>query len=230
MGPRQALACAAIAAFALASCGNDGESSPGTVVCDRIDVTQELERLQDEIEAAERAGDEDAAAMARTDQKAVAACDPDLVELWEQGNRRDGAGIAVLTDSGACGEAFFWAATPAGDRAVTVEVDAGDRSTSAPTEISFSVPAEDVEVEVLSGDDLAVNMCTDAIVESAQPTSTQGAAAGRGQIVIDPPDGEHPDMVRVSGTLTLEDLEAEDGTLFSNVEIRSDQIGGPPRG
>lgn len=62
----------------------EGTSSPGTVICDEIDVYDELRRMQEELTAAESAGDTDTAALLRSNMMAVGACDEELVARWQE--------------------------------------------------------------------------------------------------------------------------------------------------
>lgn len=78
----------------------------------------------------------------------------------------NGSDVA-LTESGACGEAFFWAATPAGDVAVTVTVEADRRSSTERTTIPISLSDPAVIVEVLRGRQMTMNFCTDVISTDA---------------------------------------------------------------
>jgi hypothetical protein len=130
-----------------------------------------------------------------------------------------------LTDSAACGDAYFWVGTPAGDVAVAVTVEARDRSATEGTTIAFSVPDPDVTVSVLRGQDMARNVCTDVIDGASEPTSSVDAVAGEGEIVLGPVDPDGYDSCGTRGTLRLTGLEAPDGTAFAPVEVTSDEIG-----
>ncbi len=129
-----------------------------------------------------------------------------------------------LTQGGACADAFFWASTPSGDVAVTVTVEARDRSTTEPTTIPLSLPQPDATVEVLRGQGMSINFCNDVLDPSAEPTETLGAVAGEGQILLDPNAGPS-EGEPVTGTLSLDGLEAEDGTTFAPIGVTSDSIG-----
>jgi hypothetical protein len=132
-----------------------------------------------------------------------------------------------LTAGGACGDAYFWATTDSGDVAVTVSTDARNRSQVETTTLEFVVPESRVTVEVLEGENLARNFCTDVLDGASEPQSRQQAVAGEGTITLDPvPEG--PDSFScgsVSGELELTGLEAENGTTFAPIRVTSDSIG-----
>jgi hypothetical protein len=131
-----------------------------------------------------------------------------------------------MASGGACGEAYFWATTETGDLAVTVSVDARDRSHEAPTTIDVAVPDAAVEVEILRGHDLARNFCTDVIDAASEPEDRQPAQAGRGQITLDPaPDDLGASCGDLGGELRLDGVIAEDGTTFAPITVTSDAIG-----
>ena len=131
-----------------------------------------------------------------------------------------------LTDGDACGDASFWAATDSGDIAVTVSIDAVDRSSAEALTQDFVLPDAAVSVEVLEGRGMSQNFCTDVVNGSAWPRERQGAVAGEGTIRLDPlPPGEPMGCGSVSGDLELTGLEAEDGTTFAPIRVRSDSIG-----
>jgi hypothetical protein len=130
-----------------------------------------------------------------------------------------------LADSGACGDAFFWAATGPGDLAVTVAVDARDRSAGEPTTRRFSIPAPAVDVSVLSGSDLARNFCTDLPDPSANPAGTQTATDGTGVLAVGPRLADYAGCGHVRGTLSLDGLVAEDGTVFAPIRVTTEAIG-----
>lgn len=82
------LACVTMALGALGACGQEPvRSSPGTVICDEIDVDAEVQRIQSELNAAEEGGDSETAGELRTELWTVGACDPELVEQWEEQNQ-----------------------------------------------------------------------------------------------------------------------------------------------
>ncbi len=132
----------------------------------------------------------------------------------------------ALTKSGACGDAFFWAASADATRAVSVSVNARRRSTTEATTIRFSVPDPKLKVEVLRGHDLDRSMCTD--VPASLPTGRQPAKAGHGIMTLDPRRSPTPtdgQSCGVSGTLTIDDVIAPDGTTFDRTYVHSQQIG-----
>ncbi len=132
-----------------------------------------------------------------------------------------------LTVSGGCGDAFLWATTPKGDLAVTVSVEARDRSGTEPATIPINVPDPDVTVEVLRGTDLARNFCNDTLLRGSRPTDMQAATAGTGSMSLDPSKdpGGYTNCGTTSGRLRLRGLVAEDGTTFTPIDATTDQIG-----
>jgi hypothetical protein len=110
----------------------------------------------------------------------------------------------ALTRSGASAHAYFWAATETGDHPVTVTVDAGERSAQAPTVIRFERPDDGLTIEVLRGESLPRNFCTDVVDPNAEPTATVPATAGHGRITLDPatdpPNGCGPPPARCAPT------------------------------
>lgn len=132
-----------------------------------------------------------------------------------------------LTAGDACGDAYFWATTGSGSVAVTVRIDARDRSTTEVTTEAFTLPDPAVEVEVLEGRDLGRNFCNDVIDTASEPRARQGAVAGEGTITLDPAlEGLDPfGCGSISGQLDLTGLEAEDGTTFAPIRVSSDSIG-----
>jgi hypothetical protein len=124
----------------------------------------------------------------------------------------------VLT--GACADALFWAATPSGDVAVTVRVDARGRSTTERTTIAVTPGGGAATIEILRGRNLHWNLSNDVIDSRAEPASTHRAVAGVGSVALDP---TRP--APVHGSLALDRLMAEDGTRFAPLQIDSDRIG-----
>lgn len=141
----------------------------------------------------------------------IAACGND---------RTSNAAPVRLTRGDACGEAFFWAAMPDGDLAVTVSVDARNRAGDAPTTIDASLPDPRLIVKVIGGENLPRNFCTDVLDQSAEPQSSQGVTGGTAEIVLAPPED-----CGVDGTLRLKGVVAEDGTTFEPVTVRTASIG-----
>ena len=132
-----------------------------------------------------------------------------------------------LTAGDACGDAWFWAATESGDIAVTVSIDAVNRSSAEAMTQDFVLPDGAVTVEVLEGRRMSQNFCTDVINGAAEPRQRQEAVAGEGTIRLDPAlSGFDPmECGSVSGELELTGLEAENGTTFAPIQVRSDSIG-----
>lgn len=132
-----------------------------------------------------------------------------------------------LTAGDACGDAYFWATTDSGDVAVTVSIEARDRSPVEATTLEFVVPDAAVAVEVLEGENLARNFCTDVLDAASEPRGRQEAVAGEGTITLNPVTAG-PDSFScgsVWGELELTGLGAEDGTTFAPIRVTSDSIG-----
>jgi hypothetical protein len=130
-----------------------------------------------------------------------------------------------LTRNGACGEAFFWAATASGDTAVSVAVDLVHRPDGEPTTVRFDLPDPAVDVTVLDGEDVPRNFCTDLPDPSAEPTGTHAASAGEGVATVGPPAAMSTVCGGVAGTLSLDGLVADDGREFAPIRFSSDTIG-----
>lgn len=133
-----------------------------------------------------------------------------------------------LPDSGGCGDAYFWAATADGDVAVTVYADLRSRSASDSTTLEFTIPDETVEIQILRGENLPRNFCTDLADMRSEPTSAAAATAGSGSIRLAPPApclSNGTDVVAAQGDLSLTDLVAEDGTKFAPVSVSTHYIG-----
>lgn len=134
--------------------------------------------------------------------------------------------LVSLTQGDACGEAFFWAATKKGDTAVTVTIAAEPRSFVDDSYFSLTEYNIDLYVSVLRGKHLERNFCTDVIMGNWQPTSSQKAVKGTGEIVLGPASvhvGQGCGKTR--GSLKLDGLVAEDGTRFAPITVESQNIG-----
>jgi hypothetical protein len=132
-----------------------------------------------------------------------------------------------LVRTGACGDAFFWAESAVGDIAVTAEVTYSRPADAQVTvEIPFTLPdSQVVNVQVLTGQDLSRNFCTDLPALSSEPDNTSPAVAGQGRVTIAAPPSTGNACGRTLGTLDLSGLVAEDGTEFSTVTVESRDIG-----
>ena len=133
--------------------------------------------------------------------------------------------LVRLTQGDACGDAFFWAATGKGDTAVTVTITGKPRSFVARSIFPLTEYNVDLYVSVLRGKHLARNFCTDLINGNWQPTSSQKAVTGTGEIVLGPASvhvGQGCGETR--GSLKLDGLVAEDGTAFAPIKVVSQDI------
>lgn len=134
--------------------------------------------------------------------------------------------LVRLTQGDACGDAFFWAATKKEDTAVTVTVTAEPRSFVARSVFSLTENNVDLYVSVLRGKHLARNFCTDLINGNWQPTSSQKAVKGTGEIVLGPASEQvGQGCGKTRGSLELDGLVAEDGTAFAPIKVESQNIG-----
>ncbi len=133
-----------------------------------------------------------------------------------------------LVRTGACGDAYFWAESSAGDMAVTVEIaDSRPAGFQGTMSIPFSLtgPSPRVDVRVLTGHDLSNNFCTDLPELSSEPEASEGAVAGEGTITIDPPPDTGNTCGRNLGSLHLSGLVSEAGIEFSPINLSSHDIG-----
>ncbi len=131
----------------------------------------------------------------------------------------------ALTQSGACGDAYFWAATETGDIAVTITVNVRERSAHAPTVIRFERPDDGLTIDVLRGSNLPRNFCNDVIDPNSRPASKMPATAGRGEIALEPAADAPNGCGTTTGTLRADGLTAHDGTTFEPINITSHSIG-----
>lgn len=102
-----------------------------------------------------------------------------------------------MTRSGGCSDGRLWAADDAG--ALAVVVDPGPDGPPAAADL----PAADVAVTVLRGDDLEASICT--------ASAGEGSPAEEGRLEVD------------GCTFLLAGLVAEDGTTFGVVEGTADE-------
>ena len=100
-------------------------------------------------------------------------------------------------------------------------VEGRDRSDDEPT----TIPVELDDVEILVGDHLERNFCTDVLFTESEPQEVLAATGGEGEVVLDPPLTATDNPCGAAGTLTLDGLVAEDGTAFAPIEVSSDEIG-----
>ena len=115
----------------------------------------------------------------------------DPAQLQRRGRQRvvvdvlvDTAESLTFSDSGGCGDAYFWTTNEADDRAVTVGVELHDRSTTEPTVVDVTLPDARVEAHLLTGSGLASTMCSD--LPQGEVTGTTPVTSGRVVLTIDP--------------------------------------------
>lgn len=140
------------------------------------------------------------------------------------GDGQPTSGAPDLTQSGGCGDAFFWAATAEGDLAVTVTVEARDRSGSEPTVVDFTVPDPAVTVELQVGTELVQAFCNDLLDHNHHVESEHAAREGTGRITLAPLPADESTCGLI-GELHVEGLAFEDGTEVGTVDVRTDAIG-----
>jgi hypothetical protein len=132
----------------------------------------------------------------------------------------------AMTQSGGCGDAFFWAANATSTVAVTVTVAARERSTSGPTVIDFTAPDPKVTVEIQRGRGLVQPFCNDVIDGNVWRVDSRSAAtAGTGRITLDAATEAFARCGDSTGTLHLSGLAAGDGTRLDAIDIETDSIG-----
>jgi hypothetical protein len=130
----------------------------------------------------------------------------------------------VLPKSGGCADAFFWAANAEGTLAVTVNVDARQRSAAAPTVIEFTLPEPNVEIEIQRGRGLVQPFCNDVISQEWHVDSRDHAVEGKGRITL----SARRQQFRCGsshGRLHLDGLVAGDGTRFASIDVATANIG-----
>jgi hypothetical protein len=131
--------------------------------------------------------------------------------------------LVRLGPGGACGDVFFWATTADDKVAVTVMIDAPERSTTEPLEASYDVGDPAMTVTVLRGDRLSSTFCTDVLI--GDPVDSQApASAGTADVRLDPGT---PDMLgcgSTAGSVTVSGLEGDD-LSFAAFRVDSEAIG-----
>jgi hypothetical protein len=133
-------------------------------------------------------------------------------------------GGQVLPRSGGCADAFFWAANADGTLAVTVDVDARQRSAAAPTVIAFTVPDPKVKIEIQRGRGLVQPFCNDVISQEWQVDSREHALEGKGRITLNA-RRQTSQCGSAHGRLHLDGLAASDGTRFASIDVPTGYIG-----
>jgi hypothetical protein len=129
----------------------------------------------------------------------------------------------VISESGACGDSFFWGLAGDSNTAVTVDTDLRDRSPSQATTVTFSVPSKKVKVEILDVED--PNFCDDLGPPPPSQAVGRDPVTGSGVITVGPALDPVKACGQVEGDLTLTGLRAEDGTTFAPIHITSNDIG-----
>ena len=149
-----------------------------------------------------------------------------LGDAWIWRPHRAQTPTEAMTQSGGCGDAFFWAANATSTVAVTVTVDARKRSGSAPTVIDFTVPDPSVTVEIQRGRGLVQPFCNDVIDANVWRVDSRSAAtAGTGRITLDPAAEAFARCGATTGELHLSGVAADDGTRLDAIDIETHSIG-----
>jgi hypothetical protein len=150
---------------------------------------------------------------------ALAGCGDDD----DPGTATDPGGAPELefTETGGCGDAFFWATTSDDKHAVVITTDVQDRSQTEPTVVDVSLPDPAVEIELWEGTGLTSLMCND-VVEGEVSDETP-VVEGAGTITIEPRPEGHTDFV--DGKLELSGLVTDDGTELPDLAIKATSIG-----
>lgn len=126
-----------------------------------------------------------------------------------------------FTQSGGCGDAFFWATTADDKHAVVVTTDVHDRSTSDPTVVDVSLPDPEVEIELWRGTGLTSLMCNDVV--EGKVTDETPVVEGSGTMTFQPRAEGHTDFV--DGKLELTGLVTDAGTQLPDLHIKATSIG-----
>ena len=136
---------------------------------------------------------------------------------------RDPDPVEAMTQWGACGDAFFWAANGDATTAVTVVVEQRARSSQAPTAQEFTLPDPAVIVEVQHGRALTEPLCNDVVSGDWRVDARATAAEGSGRIELGPHVSDY--VCGVHGRIELTAVAATDGTHIGDVAFDSDSIG-----
>jgi len=126
-----------------------------------------------------------------------------------------------FSQTGGCGDAYFWATTADDKHAVVVSVDLQERSATKPTVVDVSLPDPAMEITLWEGTGLTSLMCNDVVV--GEVTDESPVVEGAGTITVQPRPEGHTDFV--DGKLELTGLVAEDGTEVPDLVIKTTSIG-----
>ena len=129
-------------------------------------------------------------------------------------------GPDVLTESGGCNQAVFWAADEAGTLALRLSFDIGGRRDFEDT-ISLPVSSPSL-IELKRGVGLRQALCGDAITEPYEETSSTRPVSGTLTLRVGPAP---TDDCGATGELELRDVEFDDGTVIDSYTIRTESIG-----
>ncbi len=149
----------------------------------------------------------------------LAACSDD--DEPSQATDPEGTSELEFTESGGCGDAFFWAATADDEHAVVISAELTDRSTTEETVLDVELPDPAVDVTLLEGTELSSRFCNDLIM--GEVAETTPVVEGAVTITLQPRPGESYDLV--DGKAVLSDLEAEDGTELPDLDLKTTSIG-----
>jgi hypothetical protein len=160
-----------------------------------------------------------AAAVAGVLLASMAACQDDD----EPSKAADPTSTSQLefTDSGGCGDAYFWATTADAEHAVVISAELRDRSTTEETVLDVDLPDPDVDVFLLGGTGLTSLMCNDVV--DGKVTQETRVVAGAVTITLQPRPEDA--ITLVDGKAVLTGLEAEDGTELPDLDLKTTSIG-----
>jgi hypothetical protein len=126
-----------------------------------------------------------------------------------------------FTESGGCGDAFFWATTADERHAVVVSVELRDRSATGPTEIDLTLPDPAADVQLWEGSGLTSLMCNDVVL--GEVTEETAVTEGEVRVTLQPrPEGSTD---YVDGKAELTGLVADDGTELPDLQVKTTSIG-----
>jgi hypothetical protein len=128
-----------------------------------------------------------------------------------------------LAPYGGCADAVFHAIGKANEQALTISVDASQRSTTEPTVLDITLPDPAVTVTLQRGAGLDQPMCNDVLGPEYRVDSEVPAVSGTIHIELGPRSEGYGGGV--TGLAVTKDLIMQDGTSLVDLYISTDQIG-----
>lgn len=131
-----------------------------------------------------------------------------------------------LVRVGGCGDALLYGTD--GDDSVALLVrwaDAASRAVAAGGfEADITLPHEEVEVELWRGEDVTIELCTDALLPGGPPDPEQWeAVAGEVAISVEPEQDADERAPHATATVTVRDLEFEPSAGTTEAHARIDE-------